>query len=194
MLTRLRPIAKKFAGKPARILADKNVHPNMITLIGLLISILVPFTTYYIGPLTGGIIIILSAYFDVLDGEVARIGGKKTMFGAFLDSTIDRVEDALYSLSLIYVGINPLMVVALIVSSYLISYTRARAEALGVKMEGIGIVERAERVIMIAVALLISVISLLITQIIVITLIVLSIITVIQRVFYVYRALQTPLP
>lgn len=194
MLTRLRPIAKKFVGKPAKILADKNVHPNTITLIGLLISILVPFTTYYMGPLTGGIIIILSAYFDVLDGEVARISGKKTMFGAFLDSTIDRVEDALYSLSLICVGINPLMVVALIVSSYLISYTRARAEVLGVKMEGIGIVERAERVIMIAVALLTSVISPLITQIVVTTLIVLSIITIIQRVLYVYRTLQTPLP
>lgn len=194
MLTRLRPIARKFVGKPARIIADRNIHPNVITLIGLSISVLVPLTTYYVGPIIGGITIILSAYFDVLDGEVARISGRKTLFGAFLDSTIDRVEDALYTLSLIYVNIDPLMVVVLIVSSYLISYTRARAEALGVRMEGVGIVERAERIIMIAVALSTSVVSLLVTQIVVITLITLSIITIIQRAIYVYKALQTPLP
>jgi len=189
LLTKLRPIAKKFVGLPARTLASANVHPNLLTIIGLILSLFVPLVTYYLGPVIASILILLSAYFDVLDGEVARISGKKSLFGAFLDSTTDRIEDALYSISFIFVGSPSLVVITLIISSYLISYTRARAEALGVKMEGIGVIERAERIILITVALAISSINIYISIMTLILLIGLSIVTIIQRVVYVYRIL-----
>jgi len=190
LLTKLRPIAKKFVGLPAKSLASANVHPNLLTIMGLILSLLVPLTTYYLGPVIASILILVSAYFDVLDGEVARISGKKSLFGAFLDSTMDRIEDALYSISFIFIGLSPLIVIILIISSYLISYTRARAEALGVKMEGIGIIERAERIILITVALAVSSINIYISIMTLILLIGLSIVTIIQRIVYVYRTLR----
>ena len=190
MLTKLRPIAKKFVGLPAKALASANVHPNVLTITGLILSLFVPLSTYYFGPIIASILILASAYFDVLDGEVARISGKKSLFGAFLDSTMDRIEDALYSISFIFVGLSPFIVIVLIISSYLISYTRARAEALGVKMEGIGVIERAERIILIIVALATSSINIYISILILILLIGLSIVTIIQRIVHVYKTLR----
>ncbi len=190
MLTRIRPLVKKLIRSQVKVFVKIGISPNVLTLTGLTIAFLVPFTTYYVGPLLGALVIILSAYFDVIDGEVARISGRKTLFGAFLDSTIDRIEDFLYSLSLIIVGVNPILVLVLVATSFLISYTRARAEALNLKMEGIGLIERAERIILITIALALSEISITVSYIIVVLLIALSIITVLQRVLYVYNSIK----
>ncbi len=190
MLTRIRPLVKKLIRSQVEVFVKIGVSPNALTLTGLAIAFLVPFATYYVGPLLGALTIILSAYFDVIDGEVARISGKKTMFGAFLDSTIDRIEDFLYSLSLIIVGVNPILVLVLVATSFLISYTRARAEALNLKMEGIGLIERAERIILITIALALSEINITASYTITVLLIVLSIITVLQRILYVYNSVK----
>ena len=189
-MTRIRPLVKKLVHSQVKVFVKIGVSPNTLTLTGLVIAFLVPLTTYYVGPFFGALVILLSAYFDVIDGEVARISGKKTLFGAFLDSTIDRIEDSLYLLSLVIAGVNSVLVLVLLVASFLISYTRARAEALHLKMEGIGLIERAERILLVTIALALAEVSLTTTYIIVIALIVLSIITVLQRILYVYNSIK----
>ena len=132
-----------------------------------------------------------SAAFDVLDGAVARATGRKSKFGAFLDSTTDRIVDAIYifSLYLLHV-INIEGTMLLLVASYLISYVRARAEALGVHMEGVGIIERGERVILTFIAVALTPISLPASKVLVYLLIILSLITALQRIYHVHKNLK----
>ncbi len=120
------------------VLARWNVSPNWVTTIGLVLTAGVA-TLAALGEIQwAGVAYIVAALFDALDGTVARVSGKVSRFGAFLDSTIDRFEESLVFLGLIiHFGrtggpweIPMLLVVT--VASLMVSYTRARAEALGV--------------------------------------------------------------
>ncbi len=107
---------------------------------------------WYFAAVIGGVLLLISGFFDMIDGSVARITGKTTKKGAFLDSSFDKIAE-----TVIFVGIaagglaNPVWSMIALALSLLVSYTRARAESVGVELKGIGIGERAERLLIVAI-------------------------------------------
>jgi CDP-diacylglycerol--glycerol-3-phosphate 3-phosphatidyltransferase len=145
-------------GPVARALIRANVSPNTITTLGTLLVIGSGVAFGYGTIRAGGVLLLLSGIFDLLDGQVARQGGKMTTFGAFYDSTLDRVGEGAVFTGLIFYfltgplppDLKPLAIAAglvALVASLLVSYTRARAEALGVECK-VGIAARAERILL----------------------------------------------
>lgn len=142
----------------AELFVRWKVSPNTITTIGTFCSIVggIIYATGHIS--TAGIWLGVTAFFDVLDGTVARRTGQSSTFGAFYDSTLDRVADGavLGGLTVFY-AVNPVhhslpmvvVCVAGIMGTYLTSYTRARAEALGIDAK-VGLLQRPERVVLLA--------------------------------------------
>lgn len=144
MLDRLRPHLKIFLDPIARRI---RLNPNILTIIGLLVSF---FSAYLFSQkylLLGGIFIALSGFIDMLDGAVARNHYLTTSFGGILDSTADRFADAFILIGIIYGGYVPWIIGILALHASLsVSYVRARAEAEGIKCN-VGIAERAERMV-----------------------------------------------
>ena len=140
----------------ADLLVRWKVSPNTLTTVGTLCT-LGGSVAYGMGHIrTGGWIIGVTAIFDVLDGTVARRTGKASVFGAFYDSTLDRVADGgvllglayFFATSLEYQSLRMVVICFLcLIGTYLISYTRARAEALGIDAK-VGIMQRPERVVL----------------------------------------------
>lgn len=170
------------------------IGPNSITLGGVAVQGFVAFLIIDGRLVAAGLITIVAALLDTIDGAVAKAQGRVTKFGAFLDSTTDRLSDALCFVPIAWLyGVRPdtaahdepwVAAVALValVASFLVSYIKARAEALGFDCK-VGIAERAERLILVIIALVFSeILPALITA-----LAVLSIITVVQRVAHVYK-------
>jgi CDP-diacylglycerol--glycerol-3-phosphate 3-phosphatidyltransferase len=152
-------------GPVARALIRGNVSPNTITTLGTLLVVGSGVAFGYGAIRVGGVLLLLSGIFDILDGQVARQGGKITTFGAFYDSTLDRVgEGAVFAGLIFYFFTGPLPVdmkpraiaagLVALVASLLVSYTRARAEALGVENK-VGIAPRAERILLLGVPALV---------------------------------------
>ena len=182
----------------ANWLVKRGVHPNTITIVGTLCTVIggIIYGTGHIR--TGGFFLGITALFDVLDGTVARRSNKSSMFGAFLDSTLDRLADGFvlgglavfYATSQIH-GSVPLMITARVglVGAFLTSYTRARAESLGLDAK-VGLLQRPERVVLLSApqALFGLVLDGWVLAIIVVILAATAWITVIQRVVYVYTA------
>jgi len=192
MLSRIRRLIEPLTLRIGMWLGSYGAEPNILTLIGLLLSITVPIFVYYSLLTISLILVVLSALFDYLDGAVAKALNKRSSFGAFLDSFSDRVSDFCYSIALWLAGINALYIMIYITTSYLISYIRARAEALGIRLEGVGIMERGERVIItIAVyAVIILTESATIPTYIIVVMIFLNLVTIIQRIYHTYRGLS----
>lgn len=138
----------------ADYMVRRRINPNTITTIGTLCSV-AGGAVYATGHIrSAGWVLGLTALFDVLDGTVARRTGRSTVFGAFYDSTLDRVADGavlggiaiFYGTSAVYGSEVMLAItVAGIIGTFLVSYTRARAEALGIDAK-VGIMQRPERV------------------------------------------------
>ncbi len=138
----------------ADLLVRLRISPNVLTTVGTLCTVSggIAFATGHIR--TAGWIIGLTAIFDVLDGTVARRTGKTTVFGAFYDSTLDRVADGallggiawFYATSTSY-GSKAMLAISIggVVGTFLVSYARARAEALGIDAK-VGVMQRPERV------------------------------------------------
>ncbi len=163
--------------------------PNTLTLVGFIITI---YASYVLMKdlRTGGILVLAGGVFDILDGVVARVNGKSSKFGAFLDSVLDRYSDAIILLAIAWnldakmehVGV--LICLGCLIGSFLISYTRARAEGLGIECKH-GLMERPERVVVIS----FGAIAGLIIPVLWILLI-LTHITVFQRMYHVWKALS----
>lgn len=188
----------RLADPLADVLVARGVRPNTITTVGLVCTLAagVIFASGHIS--IGGWVLALTAVFDVLDGMVARKSGRESTFGAFYDSTLDRVADGavLGGLTVFWASDNPrhaisMVVVCLvaIVGSYLTSYTRARAEGLGLDAR-VGLMQRPERVVLMSApqALFGLAFDGLVLKAIVVLLAVTSWITVFQRVAFVRRA------
>lgn len=138
----------------------------------------------------GGIFILFSGIFDVFDGVIARYHNKTSDFGAFLDSTMDRISDAVIIIGLVIEGfITWLIGVLAIHSAIMVSYVRARAEAKGIECN-VGIAERATRLIILVAGSFIAVFlnNIMFMGWTAILLVVLSYVTVIQRIFHVWKA------
>jgi CDP-diacylglycerol--glycerol-3-phosphate 3-phosphatidyltransferase len=138
----------------ATVLIKLGISANALTTIGTVSTVLAGIVFGFGYMRTGGIIIALTAIADALDGVVARRTNKVTVFGAFYDSTLDRVADGALLAGLAYFyAVNPIhankwmlaITLAGIIGTYLVSYARARAEALGINAK-VGVMQRAERV------------------------------------------------
>jgi len=186
MLERFRPFLKKVLEPIAKRI---NLNPNIITLISPLIAVI---SAIFFGTgnlLMGGSFILFSGIFDVFDGAIARYHNKTSDFGAFLDSTMDRFSDAIIIIGLIWGGYTSWFVGVLAIhSSLTVSYIRARAETKGIPCN-VGIAERATRLIILIVGVIIAVIidNNAYVNWAVILLVILSYITVIQRIYRVWR-------
>jgi CDP-diacylglycerol--glycerol-3-phosphate 3-phosphatidyltransferase len=157
--------ARSLAGRSVTGLARTGVTPNVLTTAGvslcLAAAVLVPFENradrLLVFWLAAGIFVVGSVL-DILDGALARAGGKSTPFGAFIDSTTDRVGEGamLAAIALVFSQHSRdwavVVAVAAVVGSFLVSYTRARAEALGLRGD-VGLGSRAERVVVITAGL-----------------------------------------
>ena len=157
--------ARSLAGRSVTSLARTGITPNVLTTTGvslcLAAAILVPFENradkllvYWLA----AAVFVVGSLLDILDGALARVGGKATPFGAFIDSTTDRVGEGamLAAIALVFSRQGKdwavVVAVAAVVGSFLVSYTRARAEALGLKGD-VGLGSRAERVVLITAGL-----------------------------------------
>ena len=184
-------------------LARKRVHPNLISTIGFLITISSGYFFHQHHVRTAGFLILLGGLFDLFDGTVARRTGLASAFGAFYDSTLDRLSEIVvylgllslyndYRLELGDVAMIYWIVLAL-AGSLMISYTRARAEGLNVECH-VGLMQRAERVILIGLAALLFGESTLAGQqglalkVVIVSLAILTNVTVIQRIWWVHRS------
>ncbi|MBL0172696.1 MAG: CDP-alcohol phosphatidyltransferase family protein [Gemmatimonadaceae bacterium] len=178
-------------------LVRRRVHPNTITTVGTLCTITAGgiFATGHI--MTGGWFLGLTAVFDVLDGTVARRTGRSSTFGAFYDSTLDRVADGclmgglvvFYATSPVHRS-DPLLIITLfgLVGTFLTSYTRARAEGLGLDAR-VGLLQRPERITLLSAPQAFFGLALngWVLAVIVTLLSVTAWITAVQRMLYVYR-------
>jgi archaetidylinositol phosphate synthase len=123
--------------------------------VGLVVSLLAAgaySTSGLAGEVLGGVLVLVAGWFDIVDGAVARVTGRTSNRGAFLDSTLDRVAEVALFAGILAGGYSsPLVVLLALAFSLLVSYTRARADALSVALAGIGIGERSERLLALAV-------------------------------------------
>lgn len=179
-------------------LLQTGVRPNTLTTIGTLV-VLLSAVAYGAGWIrAGGALLLLSGVVDTFDGQVARLTGQVTKFGAFYDSTLDRVGDGATFIGIAtYLLLAPdvawrfpavVICMVAILASLLVSYARARAEGLGLDCK-VGIAQRAERIVGLGVA---SVLvgagpRAIVLEVIVALLAVASVITVVQRFVYVYQ-------
>ena len=180
-------------------LIESRLTPNAISLTGLALNVVAAVLVYNDEYFLGGIAFIVGSVMDTLDGRYSRMSGKGTQFGAFLDSTLDRVSEGIV-LSAVAAQFaesgDDFAVAATVIAvlaSVMVSYTRARAEALGVTGD-VGIAPRAVRVVILSVGLLFAKGASLgdfeLLEPAVYVLAVLSIVTVFQRIFHVRSALK----
>ncbi|MFQ5872823.1 MAG: CDP-alcohol phosphatidyltransferase family protein [Dehalococcoidia bacterium] len=145
----------------AHLLAGTGLTPNKVTLAGGALSVAAGLAVSRGYLFAGGVLVLASGALDLLDGALARVMGKKSKFGAVLDSTLDRVSEAsvLFGLLVLYTGIGStprvLLVYGTLVGSVLVSYIRARAEGEGVDCR-VGVLTRSERTIIMALGLLLG--------------------------------------
>lgn len=165
VLNKFRHISDRLIEKPVNWCVERDISPNTITFLGFIVSCIaavgyaLPDIFIYRWYLGGFPVVLffLAGALDVLDGGVARKTGSASKFGGFLDSTLDRLSDAVIILGLMLGEmlwlnnriINDLLGFIAISIMILISYTRSRAELEGVVMKGVGLMERAERVFLI---------------------------------------------
>ena len=162
LLSKLRPTMSKFITKPiAQLIAKTGISPNILTISGFMLSLVVAWLIATGHLVAGGFLLLFSAWFDLLDGELARLAGKETSFGALLDSVLDRLSEGaiLAGLAIYFLHygttLEMVLVLAALVGSMMVSYVRARAEEIGLKGE-FGLMARPERVVVLAHGLIIS--------------------------------------
>jgi CDP-diacylglycerol---glycerol-3-phosphate 3-phosphatidyltransferase len=180
-------------------LIESRLTPNAISLTGFVLCIVSAVLILQGWWIAGGIAFIVGSVCDTLDGRYSRMSGKGSPFGAFLDSTLDRIEEGIVLTAVAAYfsaqgdDLAVAAVVVAVLASLMVSYTRARAEALGVKGD-VGIAPRAIRVVILSVGLLFAKGASLgdfeLLEPAVYVLAVLSIVTVFQRIFHVRRALS----
>jgi CDP-diacylglycerol--glycerol-3-phosphate 3-phosphatidyltransferase len=181
----------------ARLLVSLDVHPHVVTFAGLVFSLLAALYFIQGAFLYAGIMIILAGICDVLDGRLARETNKISKFGALFDSTIDRYSEVLIFLGLATYFLRlgsylVLLIILAIAGSFMVSYTRARAEGLGIECK-IGIMQRPERMTFLAAGAILSSIPGTRNFFLVLSLWLIAIfanITVVQRIIYIKKRLE----
>jgi len=187
----LRGWTSKFLDSMACFIARTGMPPNLLTAMGFVLNVVVAYVLAQGHMQAGGLLVIVAGLFDALDGALARSAGRTSRFGAFLDSTLDRLSEAA-----IYFGLlafytqrgarwEGLLIYAAVIGSLMVSYARARAEGLGIECE-VGLFTRFERVAVLALGLL--------SQRMLIALWALAILanfTALQRIYHVWRVTRS---
>lgn len=207
MLTKLKKKVQEMLSGTAHAAHEIGLTPNIISVIGLALAIFSATAYAMVAQnqpvllLLAVVLLLASGFCDILDGVLARTHQQASVFGGFFDSLLDRYADAAVYAGVIIGGLcDPAWGLVALAGSLLVSYSRARAEAAGIKMESVGIAERAERIIILAAA---SIAAIFLPQVItlgfltisalnvgIIILAVLSNFTVLQRAIHVYKALK----
>jgi CDP-diacylglycerol--glycerol-3-phosphate 3-phosphatidyltransferase len=176
-------------------LIESRLTPNAISITGLILNVVAAVLVWQELYIIGGIAFIVGSVCDTMDGRYSRMSGKGTPFGAFLDSTLDRIEEGivLTTVAAYFASRDMQFAVAAcvvaVLASLMVSYTRARAEALGVECK-VGIATRAVRVVILSIGLLLADLGVLAPAVYVLA--GLSTVTVLQRIVHVRRALTDP--
>ena len=181
MLNNLRNSLKPYLQTIGKIFASTGISPNVWTAVGLIfafISSLVYGISLEFSLILGGILLLISGFFDIVDGQVARYANRISKSGGFLDSIFDKIAEVAIFFGILLGGyVEPYLVILAISLSLLVSYTRAKADTLGIKLQGIGIGERAERLLVIAIVGMLG-----FMEAAVIIVIIIAAITLVQRI------------
>ena len=192
LLNKLRSRVEGFFNALAVYFSKVGLTPNALTALSLAVASLGPILVLvYKSGLALSLVIVSSGLVDAVDGALARLQGKVSKRGAFLDSFMDRVCEAVFAFSLLGLGFNAYLVVVFLALSYLVSYARARCEGLGVELVGVGLMERAERLLFLAVTALMVDVSSTVASYLFIALTALTGVTVVQRFMHAWRALRS---
>ncbi|MBI2872847.1 MAG: CDP-alcohol phosphatidyltransferase family protein [Chloroflexi bacterium] len=154
-------LTRYFSGPVARLLLALHVGPNAVTLLGLALSGAAAYLLANGHLLAGGAVTLAGGALDAVDGTLARLGGRASSFGAFLDSATDRLSEAAVLLGLLLwyaketSATGVVLVYLALVLSFMVSYTRARAEGLGLRAD-VGVMDRALRLLVIALGLMLG--------------------------------------
>ena len=190
--SRIRGAWDQFVRPVGRAIARSGLSPNAITVVGLLIQAGVAYLILDGALLAAGLVAIAAGVADLLDGAVAKARGMESQFGALLDSTTDRLSDALFFVPIAWLyGVDPDLAshdepwvagvaLAALVFSFLVSYVKARAESLGFECN-VGFAERFERLFVMIAGLVFGIVP---VAVVVLTLLTLG--TFVQRIVHVY--------
>ena len=180
-----RNLAYRITDPMVRILSKSGITPNALTFINLALNIVAAYVIATGHLLLGGVLVLVAGLFDLLDGALARFTKQTTRLGAILDSVADRISEAaiLCGLLIWYIpqeeaSLEIVLIFVVLIGSFLVSYIRARAEGLGWQCQ-VGLFTRAERVIVLAIGLLINQIFIALC-----VLVIFVFITVVQRLIY----------
>lgn len=191
-LSEARKSIANYLTRPAvRLLAKTPVTPNTISWFGFSLAVGAAVLIIVGYPFAAGFVVLVAGFFDILDGALARSTDRVTRFGIVLDSTLDRLAEVVLLLGILVLyareqSIAGIIVVGLaLAGSLLVSYIRAKAEALGLECQ-VGLFTRAERVVVLALGLLLAQID----YVLIVTLAIIalfSFITISQRLLFVWR-------
>jgi len=172
-----------------------GIHPNVLTLIGVLINVAAGFALARDRFVLAGVIMIVANIFDFIDGKVAHISGKQSAFGAFWDSTLDRFSDLALFTGLVWLYSTlgrhdyVLITTLTLIFATMTSYARARAESLVARCK-VGFMERPERIVLFMIGAFTDRMAA-----VLLVILVLSVVAVANRIYYTYLALnQLPMP
>ncbi len=174
-----------------RLLAKTPIAPNAVSWFGFLLAVGAAALIITEHLFAAGFVVLVAGFFDILDGALARGTNRTSQFGAVLDSTLDRLAEAVVLLGILVLyareqsAAGVLVVGLALIASPLVSYIRAKAESLGLECQ-VGLFTRAERVVVLALGLLLSQIDYALIAALAI-IVVFSFITVTQRLLYVWR-------
>ena len=158
---RLRSFLSPIVHGIARVLVKLGFSPSGLTVIGVLIACIAAALIAQGMLAVGGVVMLIAGVFDLFDGAVARMTDRATKFGAFFDSVMDRVSEAIVLLGLLWFFLDDgeqlgaVLVYVAIVGSTMVSYARARAEGLGIECKG-GLMQRPERVASLGVGIVVG--------------------------------------
>ena len=153
MLGRYKAEVDRVADPVARALLGARIRPNQLTVLGLCCSAASAAAFALDRQRWGGVLLALAGACDILDGALARASGQVSPFGAFLDSVLDRYSDLLVLAGLVFLfmrvggAVDVVATLAALVGTVMVSYTRARAESVGVECK-VGLMERGERLLL----------------------------------------------
>ena len=155
VLNNLRESLRPALEKMGRGFASTGLSPNFWTFVGLgfaLVAAVIYGMGMEFGLIIGGVLLLVSGFFDMVDGQVARVTGKSSKKGEYLDSMFDKISEVAIFLGILVGGYaEPYIVLLAITLSLLVSYARAKSDLINIKLQGIGIGERAERLLVIAI-------------------------------------------
>ena len=158
MLNRFRSALGPLLDGIGSFFAKSGISPNFWTLVSLLFAVASGLTYmspllaagigWYYTSLAGSIMLLISGFFDIVDGSVARTLKQSSKKGAFLDSILDKISESLIFIGIAVGGLaSPLFCQVAISLSLMVSYARSRSESMGIELKGVGVGERAERLL-----------------------------------------------